>query len=104
MNTRQTTRIRDDPAMALRSRDVNGEEYDPHWRDRQLPGNQEIYDRGSREESRRRHEERDKQVTAAGRPQPMRTLTHCIDEIHDRGGDAVRLRQLADSPISHHNT
>jgi len=56
MNTRQTMRIRDDPDMALRRRDVNDEEYDPHWRDRLLPGKQEIYDK-DREQARRRHQE-----------------------------------------------
>jgi len=44
MNTRQTTRVWEDPEMALRRRDVNDEEYDPHWHDRLQPGNQEIYD------------------------------------------------------------
>jgi len=56
MNTRQTMRIRDDPEMALRRRDVNDEEYDQHWRTRLLPGNQQIYDRDW-EQSRQRHEE-----------------------------------------------
>jgi len=56
MNTQQTTRIRDDPELALRRRDVNDEEYDQHWHDRQLPGNQKIYDRES-EQLWRRHEE-----------------------------------------------
>jgi len=46
----------------------------------------------------------DKQVTTAGKLQPMHPLTHRIDEIHGRGGDSVRRLRLADSPISHHNT
>jgi len=44
------------------------------------------------------------QVTTAGKLQPVRTLTNWIDDIHGRGGDAVRRRRLADSPISHHNS
>jgi len=57
MNARQTTRLRDDSEeeMVLRRRDINDEEYDPHWL---IPGNQEIYDRDrNSEQSRRRHEE-----------------------------------------------
>jgi len=46
----------------------------------------------------------DKQVTTAGKQQPVRTLTNWINDIHGNGGDAVRRRQLADSPISHHNS
>jgi len=46
----------------------------------------------------------DKQVTTAGKLQPVRTLTNWIDDIHGRGGEAVRRRRLADSPISHHNS
>jgi len=33
-----------------------------------------------------------------------RTLKDWIDDIHGRGGDALRGRQLADSPISHYNS
>jgi len=46
----------------------------------------------------------DASVTAAIKRQPMRTLTHWIDEIHSRGGEAARGRHLADSTISHHNS
>jgi len=56
MNTRQTTRHQEDKEISLRRRDVNDEEYDPHWRVRLLPGNQEIYERESIQ-SRRRHKE-----------------------------------------------
>jgi len=55
MNTRKTTRNQDDQEMADRRSDINDEMYDQFWRDRQLPGNQEIYDRDS-EQSRRRRE------------------------------------------------
>jgi len=43
-------------------------------------------------------------VRSAGSAKPERTLKHCINEIHGRGGNAVRHRRLTDSPISHLNT
>jgi len=52
MNTRQTTRNRDDQDMAYRS-DIHNDEYDEFWQDRQLPGNKEIYSRDA-EQARRR--------------------------------------------------
>jgi len=53
MNTRHTTWLSiEDQELVLRQRDVNDEEYDPHWRDRLLPGNQEIYNRANAEHRR----------------------------------------------------
>jgi len=47
--------------------------------------------------------EGDDRATSAGSAKPERTLKHWINEIDGRGGDAVRHRRLADSPISHLN-
>jgi len=49
-------------------------------------------------------EGREKPTTITGNLQPIRALTHWINEIHGRGGDAARGRPLADSPISNHNS
>jgi len=56
MNTRQTTRNRFDQEMAYCRSDINDDAYDEFWRDRQLPGNKEIYSRNA-ELARRRDQE-----------------------------------------------
>jgi len=43
-------------------------------------------------------------ATLSGDIPSTRTLKDWIDDIHGRGGDALRGRQLADSPISHYNS
>jgi len=48
--------------------------------------------------------ERETPASATGNLQPIRALTHWMDEIHGKGGEATRGRQLADSPISHYNS
>jgi len=68
------------------------------------PGDTVGYDRRADELVQQPEPDRDKQVTTAGKLQPVRTLSNCIDDIHGRGGDAVKRQRLADSPLSHHNS
>jgi len=47
---------------------------------------------------------REQPATFSGDISSTRTLKDWINDIHGRGGDALRGRPLADSPISHHNS
>jgi len=74
MHTRQTTRMSiEDQELALRQRDVNDEEYDPHWHNRLLPRNQEIYNRANAEHRRQKwRQDRSSTDPRAGhRTQPL---------------------------------
>jgi len=50
MNTRRLLRNYHDQDMPYGGQVVDDSEYDPHWKDRLLPGNQEIIARQSHEE------------------------------------------------------
>jgi len=47
---------------------------------------------------------REQPVTSSGDVPSTRSLKDWIDDIHGRGGDAIRGRQLANIPISHYNS
>jgi len=56
MNTRRLLRNHHDQDTAYSGLSVDESDYDPHWKDRLLPGNQEIYGRAS-EQARLLHEQ-----------------------------------------------
>jgi len=56
MNTRRLLRNHRDQDTAYSCQAVDESDYDPHWKDRLLPGNQEIYGRAS-EQARLLHEQ-----------------------------------------------